>query len=688
MDISEIGRPSCDLPHVGPAILDVFGIDVMAAVERGRWTDPHEFVRDLVGGHAELERDELDLSQLSNPQLDEIAVAIWRAIKLNFGNKDHSFSGVQGSAELLSAYQREARLSSERMRKMLESHLPTIQPAIFQYEKTLTAISSNSMADPLGHPSAYDRLVKSLGMMRSFDLNSTTMSTSHDYIKNFNATLAATQALTSGDSYVNSITMSASHDSIKNLNATLAATHALTFDDSYVNSIMMSASHDSIKNFNATLAATQALTSGDSYVNSITMSASHDSIKNLNATLAATHALTFDDSYVNSIMMSASHDSIKNLNATLAATQALTSGDSYVNSIMMSASHDSIKNLNATLAATQALTSGDSYVNSITMSASHDSIKNLNATLAATHALTFDDSYVNSIMMSASHDSIKNLNATLASTQALTFGDRYLDAMVGLGTVSESFRSTELAAKAIANSMNVAALSSALIAPESVAFVGLSNEAITSGLQYTGFNFAAQAAVSGLAAHSVAAEVLARYQYTLAGLSPVFKENVEIVQSLDGETLSPADLEAIIERVSEQVVNAHADSGTWFHPQNFYMLVTLVIMVITLWIQSNAPTSDQFDVLLGRQNELVELQQADLERGEARYRNDRRLAGRYHLREAPDAESASVTILNTDQIVTVRRTQGDWVSVLVIPYANEETIEGWVHRSGLAPLGR
>lgn len=263
------------------------------------------------------------------------------------------------------------------------------------------------------------------------------------------------------------------------------------------------------------------------------------------------------------------------------------------------------------------------------------------------------------------------------------------EAMSSISVVMESFRSQELAVQAVMRSLNVGALSAAFASASFIPPGSALHEIIEQGLAAPGFSYTAQAAIAGLSSQSASAELLANY----GGFSSQFAEGfalaldgVRELDILEPDGLSDQQTDDILKAILARVDELQKATG-WMHPQSLLALAMVLIAVMQLHFASISPTAQQIETLRLQNDRLIELHQEDLIRNENRYRNDRRLTGRYYLREAPNQESPDITLLNSDQIVAVEKTQGDWAFVRVYPYATEVEIKGWVHRSGLAPLG-
>ena len=191
-------------------------------------------------------------------------------------------------------------------------------------------------------------------------------------------------------------------------------------------------------------------------------------------------------------------------------------------------------------------------------------------------------------------------------------------------------------------------------------------------------------------ARSAATEILANYYRDTEGARTPFDESLATLHSMDetdDHALDDDDLNELTERITTQVLATQGSAISWLHPQMQIQIVMVIMMAVSLWLQYRAPTASQMNLLLEQQATLIEIQKTDIETNLQRYRNDRRVKRPYHLREAADANSPSLAVLNSDQIVTVIKTDGNWAYVEVLPYANEESLFGWVFRGGLEPLG-
>lgn len=259
-----------------------------------------------------------------------------------------------------------------------------------------------------------------------------------------------------------------------------------------------------------------------------------------------------------------------------------------------------------------------------------------------------------------------------------------------LDSIGEAFRSTQLASELIANQLRPVALASDSISRRISESLRFQQSYLTEALRLPGFEFTAQSALSGLVARSAATEILANYYRDTEGARTPFDEALATLHSMDetdDHALDDDDLNELTERITTQVLATQGSAISWLHPQMQIQIVMVIMMAVSLWLQYRAPTASQMNLLLEQQATLIEIQKTDIETNLQRYRNDRRVKRPYHLREAADANSPSLAVLNSDQIVTVIKTDGNWAYVEVLPYANEESLFGWVFRGGLEPLG-
>lgn len=263
------------------------------------------------------------------------------------------------------------------------------------------------------------------------------------------------------------------------------------------------------------------------------------------------------------------------------------------------------------------------------------------------------------------------------------------DAMSGISAVMESFRSNELAIQSVMRTLNIGAISAALASTSFIPPGSTLQDIIEQGLGAPGFSYTAQAAIAGLASQSASAELLANYGASSFQFAEGFARALDGIHEIDisePDGLSEQQADEILKAILERIEELQKATG-WMHPQNLLALAMVLISVMMLYFSARSPSAQQIERLQLQNQRLIELQEEDLARNDGRYRNDRRLTGRYYLRVAPNQESPDITLLNSDQIVAVEKTQGDWAFVRVYPYANEAEIKGWVHRNGLAPLG-
>jgi len=193
------------------------------------------------------------------------------------------------------------------------------------------------------------------------------------------------------------------------------------------------------------------------------------------------------------------------------------------------------------------------------------------------------------------------------------------------------------------------------------------------------------------ATKSVSSEVLARYHDGELKGSDALNVTLEAVHSLDifddESEFAEADIESLVTKVMGMVLFIVGGENFSQHRQSIYDLAMLVLTVLSIYLASQSATREQMQQIIKQNDRIIELRQQDLEKNEHRYRNDRMLRAAFHLREGPDVESSSITVLNKGQLVTAIKTQGHWVYVEVIPYADQPRLMGWIYQGGLAPLG-
>lgn len=115
-------------------------------------------------------------------------------------------------------------------------------------------------------------------------------------------------------------------------------------------------------------------------------------------------------------------------------------------------------------------------------------------------------------------------------------------------------------------------------------------------------------------------------------------------------------------------------------------MIQIIIAVSILILSTQDDSSEILEQGFKELNQQYESVEKELRRQQHRYTHDRILTSRYHLREGPNKDSTSIIVLNADRIVTVKKTQGNWAYVTVVPYGSEPELSGWVYRYGLKPL--
>lgn len=203
------------------------------------------------------------------------------------------------------------------------------------------------------------------------------------------------------------------------------------------------------------------------------------------------------------------------------------------------------------------------------------------------------------------------------------------------------------------------------------------------GLKRPGFDFTAQVGLNGTAPKAATAALLNAYLENASVDDTAFSATLECLYSID--EITEEDLNPIIEVAiagNETIVQ----NGSNIHSGNLLHLLAVLLSVIAI-LQNH---TDDSETILGEVLEEFQAGRATIEmqisNQSYRYKHDRRLTSRYHLRDGPHKEATSLTILNPDQIVTVIKVQGNWAYVEVMPYQSEPLLQGWVYRGGLAPF--
>jgi len=201
-------------------------------------------------------------------------------------------------------------------------------------------------------------------------------------------------------------------------------------------------------------------------------------------------------------------------------------------------------------------------------------------------------------------------------------------------------------------------------------------------LKKPGFEVAAYAGLSGLASKALSAEVLTKYEIFDDKDAPGFEATLKTIKSFDEvDKNDPHKLAELGQTAPARMSDIKA-----VHIGLLLQFLTMVIAALSLY----AVTVDNGDKILAQGvSELqiiYEQTYQQYQTQEDQYKFDRILTSRYHLREGPNANAASITILNMDRIVRTVKTNGNWAYVIVYSYGSEPELKGWVYRYGLKPF--
>ena len=210
----------------------------------------------------------------------------------------------------------------------------------------------------------------------------------------------------------------------------------------------------------------------------------------------------------------------------------------------------------------------------------------------------------------------------------------------------------------------------------------LTDDYFLKGLKLPGFELTAQAGLTGLAPKAVSAEILSKYESDVDDGGSGFDVTLNTIRALDGiDQDNPEDIIELGRSASAQI--------TSLSPQNRALLIqfiTMLIAALSLFAVMNDNSEELLEQGVGELKAIYEQTQTHIRQEEDRYKYDRVLSSRYHLREGPSKDSDSIIILNTDRLLRIIETEGNWAYVVVYPYGSEPELRGWVYRYGLKPL--
>jgi len=209
-----------------------------------------------------------------------------------------------------------------------------------------------------------------------------------------------------------------------------------------------------------------------------------------------------------------------------------------------------------------------------------------------------------------------------------------------------------------------------------------SEKYVKSSLGLPGFNATARAGLVGLASKSASAEILARYVDQELSQTAPLGIAMQAIKELD--IIEPEDFDALTE-VADTATQSMSEGGQT-HKYNIIQILTLIIAVLTLYIAFTDGTGETQKEILKEVTTLHETLVNEFDADDEAYKYDRILTGTFHLREGNSTETPSIMLLNKGRIVRQETIKDGWAYVEVLPYANEESIYGWVYRGGLSKL--
>jgi len=212
----------------------------------------------------------------------------------------------------------------------------------------------------------------------------------------------------------------------------------------------------------------------------------------------------------------------------------------------------------------------------------------------------------------------------------------------------------------------------------------LNEDYFLKGLKLPGFEMTARAGLGGLASKALSAKVLSQYDEPTDDENSIdaYEITRSIISSLD--EIPEDNAEAIIEFAKSVPDRISLANPT--HVGLFFQFLALVVVVVSLYSQTLDTSESHLEQLVERVEKIQNQHHQEILLQESRYKYDRILSARYHLREGPSKETTSITILNADRIVKVIDTKENWAYVSVYPYGGEPELKGWVYRYGLKPL--
>lgn len=204
------------------------------------------------------------------------------------------------------------------------------------------------------------------------------------------------------------------------------------------------------------------------------------------------------------------------------------------------------------------------------------------------------------------------------------------------------------------------------------------------GLKLPGFEMTARAGLSGLASKALSANILSQYDEPTDDEKVIdaYEVTRSIINGLDD--IPQEDIDALI-----GYAQSVPDRFSLSNPSHLRLLLDfliIIIAVLSLLGQTLDSSEEHLEEMLGGVQAIYDQNHQALKSQGHRYKHDRVLTSRYHLREGPNKKTASITILNADRIVTVLETQGNWAFVSVYPYGSEPELKGWVYRYALKPI--
>lgn len=199
----------------------------------------------------------------------------------------------------------------------------------------------------------------------------------------------------------------------------------------------------------------------------------------------------------------------------------------------------------------------------------------------------------------------------------------------------------------------------------------------------TGFCITALSGIEGLSGGAITANILSRFADIPDSPSELFNQTLSTFQHLPDETLQTEEFKRSIENALNDITTAlkKAESRSQF--ETIISIIGVVFGAFSILLSLlDGEQSQQLSIVY--EQPILE---ASLKETRDRIRHDstdiRFVAGHWNLRTQATTESDVIETLNSDQVVTVNKIEGDWAFVIVHSYAGEDPKEGWINRDGL-----